>query len=315
MGDEAGRATAVAVPEAALPPPFADALEGFTRHLAARARAVRAHGAGLPGRRQHAARARAAAGPGRAAAALDLRCCAAGWPGRPAGGYARTTLARRAAAARGFTAWAARAGLVASDPGALLATPRSGRSLPGVLRRDEADALLEVAGLAADDDSPTALRDRASSSCSTPPASGSASCAGSTSTTSTDGPPGPAGAGQGQQGAHRAVRPARAAGARALAERRAARGCVGPGSAAALFLGARGGRIDPRTVRRVVHTRLAACTGATRPGAARPAALGRYPPAGRGSRPEKRSGASRPRYARHDADLYPRVRRATEDHL
>ena len=39
-------------------------------------------------------------------------------------------------------------------PGALLATPRTGRTLPGVLRRDEADALLHVAGLAADDDSP-----------------------------------------------------------------------------------------------------------------------------------------------------------------
>ena len=31
-----------------------------------------------------------------------------------------------------------------------------------------------------------------------------------------------------------------------------------PGSAAALFLGARGRRLDPRTARRVVHTRLAA---------------------------------------------------------
>jgi integrase/recombinase XerC len=34
-------------------------------------------------------------------------------------------------------------------------------------------------------------------------------------------------------------------------------------SGAALFLGARGGRIDQRTVRRVVHERLAAVEGAT----------------------------------------------------
>jgi integrase/recombinase XerC len=34
-------------------------------------------------------------------------------------------------------------------------------------------------------------------------------------------------------------------------------------SGAALFLGARGGRIDQRTVRRVVHDRLAAVEGAT----------------------------------------------------
>jgi integrase/recombinase XerC len=33
---------------------------------------------------------------------------------------------------------------------------------------------------------------------------------------------------------------------------------AGAGSGQALFLGARGGRIDPRTVRRVVHTRIAA---------------------------------------------------------
>jgi integrase/recombinase XerC len=33
---------------------------------------------------------------------------------------------------------------------------------------------------------------------------------------------------------------------------------AGAGSGPALFLGARGGRIDPRTVRRVVHTRIAA---------------------------------------------------------
>ena len=74
---------------------------------------------------------------------------------------ARATLARRAAAARSFTAWAARTGLLATDPGALLATPRSGRPLPGILRQDEADALLHVAGLAADDESATAVRDLA----------------------------------------------------------------------------------------------------------------------------------------------------------
>ncbi len=42
-----------------------------------------------------------------------------------------------------------------------------------------------------------------------------------------------------------------------LGPRRAA-GAGHPESAAALFLGARGRRLDPRTARRVVHTRLAA---------------------------------------------------------
>jgi integrase/recombinase XerC len=36
---------------------------------------------------------------------------------------------------------------------------------------------------------------------------------------------------------------------------------VTPASAHALFLGARGKRLDPRTARRVVHTRLAAVPG------------------------------------------------------
>ena len=75
---------------------------------------------------------------------------------------ARTTLARRAAAARGFTAWAPRDG-PARRPTRAPCWPRraAGRTLPGVLRQDEADALLDVAGLAADDDSPTAVRDLA----------------------------------------------------------------------------------------------------------------------------------------------------------
>jgi integrase/recombinase XerC len=37
---------------------------------------------------------------------------------------------------------------------------------------------------------------------------------------------------------------------------------AGPRAEGALFVGARGGRIDPRTVRRMVHRRLAAVEGA-----------------------------------------------------
>jgi integrase/recombinase XerC len=77
--------------------------------------------------------------------ALDLRTLRSWLAGQASRGRAKTTLARRAAAARTFTAWATREGLLERDPGALLATPRSGRSLPGVLRRDEAAAVLELA--------------------------------------------------------------------------------------------------------------------------------------------------------------------------
>jgi integrase/recombinase XerC len=72
-------------------------------------------------------------------------------------GAARTTLARRAAAARTFTAYAHRRGLLAHDPGIQLASPRPHRTLPPVLRRDEARTLVDRAG---EDRTPVGLRDR-----------------------------------------------------------------------------------------------------------------------------------------------------------
>ena len=72
-------------------------------------------------------------------------------------GAARTTLARRAAAARTFTAWAHRTGLLPADPGAQLASPRPHRTLPPVLRQDQALALVERPDT---DDGPLGLRDR-----------------------------------------------------------------------------------------------------------------------------------------------------------
>ena len=60
-------------------------------------------------------------------------------------GSARTSLARRAAAARAFTAWARHAGLSRTSVGELLVSPRAHRSLPAVLAADEAAALVEGA--------------------------------------------------------------------------------------------------------------------------------------------------------------------------
>jgi integrase/recombinase XerC len=57
-------------------------------------------------------------------------------------GAARASLARRAAAARTFSAWAHRTGLSPTDTAAALATPRSQRKLPMVLRTDQAAALV-----------------------------------------------------------------------------------------------------------------------------------------------------------------------------
>ncbi|WP_372492373.1 tyrosine-type recombinase/integrase [Micromonospora cabrerizensis] len=53
-------------------------------------------------------------------------------------------MARRAASARAFSAWAHRAGLLSADIGAALASPRAHRELPSVLRADQAAALVEA---------------------------------------------------------------------------------------------------------------------------------------------------------------------------
>jgi integrase/recombinase XerC len=74
-------------------------------------------------------------------------------------GHARSTLARRAAAARVFTAWAAREGLIAADPGLRLASPQKGGRLPNVLTRADANAMVETAQAMAAEGDPVALRD------------------------------------------------------------------------------------------------------------------------------------------------------------
>ena len=57
-------------------------------------------------------------------------------------GAARATLARRGAAARAFTSFAHRQGWLAADPGPQLGTPRARRVLPRVLRREEMNSVL-----------------------------------------------------------------------------------------------------------------------------------------------------------------------------
>jgi integrase/recombinase XerC len=76
-------------------------------------------------------------------------------------GAARSTLARRAASARAFLRWATRAGLIDADPSLRLVAPHRLKSLPGVLRQDEINAVLDVAAVAADDQDALHLRDRA----------------------------------------------------------------------------------------------------------------------------------------------------------
>ena len=74
-------------------------------------------------------------------------------------GLARTSIARRAASARGWTAWLHRRGLLAADPGVRLKAPRAQRTLPRVVAEQAlADALASLADRAASGD-PVAVRD------------------------------------------------------------------------------------------------------------------------------------------------------------
>ena len=138
-----------------LPPALQAALEAFERHLALElsrsAHTVRAYTGDVAGLLEHAAR----LGVGEPAE-LDLSVLRSWLARSRSTGAARTTLARGGSSARVFTAWACRRGLMPSDPGALLATPKGHRPLPDVLRADEAARLVD----AVDGDSPEELRDR-----------------------------------------------------------------------------------------------------------------------------------------------------------
>jgi integrase/recombinase XerC len=83
------------------------------------------------------------------------------WLSTAAGaGAARTTLARRTSAVKAFTAWAARRGLLTGDPAARLQVPKAHRTLPSVLRQDQALQAMAAAKSGAQQGDPLALRDR-----------------------------------------------------------------------------------------------------------------------------------------------------------
>lgn len=196
-----------------------------------------------------------------AVADLDLLTLRSWLAGQASRGQARSTLARRAAAARNFTAWACRAGLTTLDPGRALATPRIGRTLPEVLRREEAAAALDSAAVAADDGNPMRLRDvailellyatgiRVSELCGLD----------DTDVDRTRRVVRVLGKGAKERSVPLGV-PALVAVDRWLQEGRPK--VVPRMSGSAVFVGQRGRRIDPRTVRRVAHQALNRVPGA-----------------------------------------------------
>ncbi len=237
-----------------LPEELARTLAAYERHLASERNlaehSVRAYLGDVAGMLEHAA----ALGH-TDVRTLDLRTLRSWLARQQTLGKARTTMARRATAVRVFTAWAQRTGRADADPGAALGTPKAHKPLPAALNAAEARALLEATAVRADG-SPVGLRDvailellyatgiRVGELC-----------------------------GLDIDDVDRSRRVVRVLG-KGRKERTVPYGvpadsAVGawlesgrpelftPGAGAALFLGARGKRIDQRAVRTLVHARIA----------------------------------------------------------
>jgi len=245
-----------------LPAALATALAEFSRHLSAERglsrHTVRAYQGDIQSLLAYAWR----HGIG-SPSELDLATLRGWLAGQHESGAARATLARRGAAARAFSGYAARRGWLAADPGPQLGVPKARRVLPQVLRREEMDrALADCADRALRESAAgqrtaaaIAMRDaavlellyataiRVSELCELDAG----------------------GLDQGRRtvrvlgkGRKERVVPVGVPALRAMARWEDAGRPVlaNERSGAAFFLGARGGRLDPRTARRIVHASL-----------------------------------------------------------
>ena len=191
--------------------------------------------------------------------ALTQRSIRSGLADTLASGGARSTIARHTAAIRNFTAWAVREEILASDPAAALTSPRADQRLPTPLDESEARTLINLARAEAVDGTPAQMRAwaileltyacglRVSEVCALDVSSLNREALtvrvlgkGNKERVVPYGPP-----------------------AREALDHWLVRGrpqLVAQSSGEALFLGDRGGRIDPRVVRSMVH-RMAAKAG------------------------------------------------------
>jgi integrase/recombinase XerC len=157
---------------------------------------------------------------------------------------------------RTFTAWAHRRGILPDDPGLLLGTPKPHRRLPGVLRQGEARRLLEIAATAADGGTAVGSRDRAILELlyATGVRVGELVALDLEDIDHERRIIRVVGKGNKQRSV-----PFGAPAAEALADylHRSRTELAGSSSRRAVFLGVRGGRLDQRAVRKLVHARLA----------------------------------------------------------
>ncbi|PUA80714.1 tyrosine recombinase XerC [Nocardioides currus] len=244
----------------ALPESMARVLGDYERHLTSErdltAHTVRAYLGDLAGLLDHATRLGLDD-----VTQLDLRTLRSWLAKQQTMGRSRTTIARRATAARVFTAWLARTGRAPSDAGASLGSPKKHKSLPPVLRADEASDLIRAATERADDGSPVGLRDVAMLELLYATGIRVGELVGLDIDDLDTQRQVVRVFGKGRK--ERSVpygRPAARAVDRWLTSGRPSLRIEGAG--AALFLGARGRRIDQRAVRELVHRRIADVPGA-----------------------------------------------------
>lgn len=248
--------TPVSVQAVDLPPELAEALHAFERHLRTERNlsphSRRAYVGDVTSLLSHAARSGA-----RAPAQLDLPILRSWLALQRSTGRARTTIARRAAAARTFSAFLVRRGQLPSDPGALLRSPRAHRRLPGVLRQDEAASLLDLPA----PDGPLGLRDRAVLELLYATGMRVGELCGLDMGAVDHGRRVVRVLGKGAK--ERSVPFGVPAGRSLQAwEQRGRPALISTTSGPAYFLGRRGGRLDQRAVRRLVHARLVGVPGA-----------------------------------------------------
>jgi integrase/recombinase XerC len=74
-------------------------------------------------------------------------------------GIAKSSIARKNSAVRGFTAWAFKQQLIEKDPGQRLKSPKLGKTLPKVVSRASLREIFERLETAAAEDDPQAIRD------------------------------------------------------------------------------------------------------------------------------------------------------------
>lgn len=172
-------------------------------------------------------------------------------------GRARTTMARRSTAARRFTAWLERTERAPADAGALLAAPKAHRSLPPALNQMDMRAVVDAIVASIDGEEPLGLRDLVVIELlwATGVRVGELVGADIDDVDRRRRVLRVLGKGSKERMVPYGV-PAAEAVERWLAHGRPALAVADSGPA--LLLGARGGRVDARVVRRIVHDRVAA---------------------------------------------------------